>query len=144
MNLRIHDYFILKSLDKVRTGGLAVLVTTHGTMDKTDSKARQAMAEKADLLGAVRLPDNAFRAAGAEVTTDILFFQKRAGIPAQMPEWVQAGETEEGVPLNSYFLSHPWMVLGRMAFHNNKRYGGAGEPACLPFEIGRASCRERV
>ena len=134
MNLRIHDYFILKSLDKVRTGGLAVLVTTHGTMDKTDSKARQAMAEKADLLGAVRLPDNAFRAAGAEVTTDILFFQKRAGIPAQMPEWVQAGETEEGVPLNRYFLSHPWMVLGRMAFHNNKRYGGAGEPACLPFE----------
>ncbi|MCX4325251.1 MAG: N-6 DNA methylase, partial [Lachnospiraceae bacterium] len=90
-NLMIHDYFITKTLDKVRPGGIVAFITTKGTMDKKNSKVREALAQKADLLGAVRLPSNAFKAnAGTEVTTDILFFQKRDRIPEKLPEWVEA------------------------------------------------------
>ena len=97
----IHDYFITKTLDKVRPGGIVAFITTKGTMDKKNSKVREALAQKADLLGAVRLPSNAFKAnAGTEVTTDILFFQKRDRIPEKLPEWVEAGQTEDGIPLN--------------------------------------------
>ena len=133
-NLLIHDYFITKSLDKVRPGGVVAFITTKGTMDKQNSKVRQDLAQKADLLGAIRLPNNAFKAnAGTEVTTDILFFQKRAGAPEKLPEWVQAGQTEDGVPLNSYFLQHPEMVLGTMSFWK-RMYGNEAETACLPIE----------
>ena len=133
-NLLIHDYFITKALDKVRPGGVVAFITTKGTMDKQNSKVRQDLAQKADLLGAIRLPNNAFKAnAGTEVTTDILFFQKRASAPEKLPEWVQAGQTEGGVPLNSYFLQHPEMVLGTMSFWKNM-YGNETETACLPLE----------
>ena len=133
-NLLIHDYFITKALDKVRPGGVVAFITTKGTMDKQNSKVRQELAQKADLLGAIRLPNNAFKAnAGTEVTTDILFFQKRASAPEKLPEWVQAGQTEDGVPLNSYFLQHPEMVLGTMSFWKNM-YGNETETACLPIE----------
>ena len=133
-NLLIHDYFITKALDKVRPGGVVAFITTKGTMDKQNSKVRQDLAQKADLLGAIRLPNNAFKAnAGTEVTTDILFFQKRASAPEKLPEWVQAGQTEDGVPLNSYFLQHPEMVLGTMSFWKNM-YGNETETACLPIQ----------
>ena len=133
-NLMIHDYFITKTLDKVRPGGIVAFITTKGTMDKKNSKVREALAQKADLLGAVRLPNNAFKAnAGTEVTTDILFFQKRDRIPEKLPEWVETGQTEDGVPLNRYFLEHPEMVLGKMSFWKNM-YGNEAETACLPIE----------
>lgn len=133
-NLLIHDYFLSKTLDKVRPGGLVAFITTKGTMDKQNAKVRESLAQKADLLGAVRLPNTAFKAnAGTEVTCDILFFQKRGSAPEKLPEWVQIGETEDGVPLNNYFLQHPEMVLGKMA-HWQNMYGNATETACLPVE----------
>ncbi len=133
-NLLIHDYFITKTLDKVRPGGIVAFVTTKGTLDKKNSKVRAALAQKADLLGAIRLPNNAFKAnAGTEVTTDILFFQKRDRAPEKLPEWVESGLTPDGVPLNRYFLDHPEMVLGKMSFWKNM-YGNETETACLPIE----------
>ena len=133
-NLLIHDYFLTKTLDKVRPGGVVAFITTKGTLDKANSKVREALAQKADLLGAIRLPNNAFKAnAGTEVTADILFFQKRGSAPEKLPDWVQIGETEDGVPLNTYFLQHPEMVLGKMA-HWQNMYGNATETACLPIE----------
>lgn len=132
-NLMIHDYFITKTLDKVRPGGIVAFITTKGTMDKKNSKAREALAQKADLLGAVRLPSNAFKAnAGTEVTTDILFFQKRDRIPEKLPEWVEVGQTEDGIPLNRYFLDHPEMVLGTMTM-GRSMYGNETETACQPI-----------
>ncbi|MBP5717427.1 MAG: DEAD/DEAH box helicase family protein, partial [Abditibacteriota bacterium] len=133
-NLLIHDYFFAKTLDKVRPGGVVAFVTSKGTMDKANPKVREALAQKADLLGAIRLPNNAFKAnAGTEVTSDILFFQKRDHAPERMPEWTQIGKTEDGVPLNRYFLDHPEMVLGKMSFWRNM-YGNETETACLPIE----------
>ena len=133
-NLLIHDYFIEKTLDKVRPGGIVAFVTTKGTMDKGNSKVREMFAQKADLLGAIRLPNNAFRAnAGTEVTADILFFQKRDHAPEKMPSWVEVGQTADGVPLNRYFLEHPEMVLGKMSFWQNM-YGNEAETACLPID----------
>ena len=132
--LFIHDYFFLKTLDKVRPGGVVAFITSKGTMDKANGRVREALAQKADLLGAIRLPNNAFSAnAGTDVTSDILFFQKRGSAPEKLPDWVDVGQTEDGVPLNNYFLQHPEMVLGRMAFWKNM-YGNATETACLPFE----------
>ena len=133
-NLLIHDYFITKTLDKLRPGGVMAFITSKGTMDKQNSKVRQALAQKADLLGAIRLPNNAFKGnAGTEVTTDILFFQKRDRVPEKEPEWVHAGQTEDGVPLNRYYLEHPEMVLGTMV-SGPSMYGNATETACLPIE----------
>ena len=129
----IHDYFITKTLDKVRPGGIVAFITTKGTMDKKNSKVREALAQKADLLGAVRLPSNAFKAnAGTEVTTDILFFQKRDRIPEKLPEWVEAGQTEDGIPLNRYYLEHPEMVLGTMTM-GRSMYGNETETSCQPI-----------
>jgi len=133
-NLLIHDYFLIKTLDKIRPGGIMAFITTKGTMDKADSRVRESLAQKADLLGAVRLPNNAFKAnAGTEVTADILFFQKRGSAPKMLPEWVNTGRTEDGVPLNNYFIQHPEMVLGKMSFWENM-YGNKTETACLPIE----------
>ena len=132
-NLMIHDYFITKTLDKVRPGGIVAFITTKGTMDKKNSKVREALAQKADLLGAIRLPNDAFKAnAGTSVTTDILFFQKRDRIPEKFPEWVEAGQTEDCVPLNRYFLDHPEMVLGTMTM-GRSMYGNETETACQPI-----------
>ncbi len=133
-NLFIHDYFLTKTLDKVRPGGVVAFITTKGTLDKANSRVREGLAQKADLLGAIRLPNNAFKAnAGTEVTCDILFFQKRGSAPEKLPDWVQIGQTEEGVPINKYYLQHPEMVLGKMAFWENM-YGNKAETACLPIE----------
>ncbi len=132
-NLLVHDYFLTKSLDKLRPGGVAAFVISKGTMDKMGSKAREELAKKADLLGAVRLPNTAFKAnAGTSVTTDILFFQKCGSAPEKLPDWVGTGQTQDGVPINNYFLQHPEMVLGTMAFSENM-YGNATETACLPI-----------
>ena len=134
LNLNIHDYFLVKALDKVRPGGVMAFVTSKGTMDKADGRARETLAQKADLLGAIRLPNHAFKAnADTEVTSDILFFQKRGSVPEKLPDWVAVGKTEDGVPLNSYYLQHPEMVLGKMSFWRNM-YGNETETACLPTE----------
>ena len=141
-NLLVHDYFLIKTLDKVRPGGVVAFITTKGTLDKANGKVREALAQKADLLGAIRLPNSAFKAnAGTEVTADILFFQKRGSAPEKLPDWVSAGQTQDGVPLNNYYLQHPEMVLGKMAFWKNM-YGNARETACLPFE--GADLREQL
>ena len=137
----IHDYFFAKTLDKVRPGGIVAFVTSKGTMDKQNPNVRKYIAERAELIGAIRLPNNAFLAnAGTQVTTDIIFLQKREKlIDVSMPEadsgleWLQLGQTENGVPINQYFLNHPEMVLGEMAF-DDMMYGGAKETTCKPFE----------
>ena len=141
-NLLIHDYFLIKTLDKVRPGGVVAFITTKGTLDKANGKVREALAQKADLLGAIRLPNSTFKAnAGTEVTADILFFQKRGSMPEKLPDWVSVGQTQDGVPLNNYYLQHPEMVLGKMAFWKN-RYGNDRDTACLPFE--GADLREQL
>ncbi len=122
-SLMIHDYFIVKSLDLVRPGGVVAVITSSRTMDKESEKVRLQFAEKADLLGAIRLPENAFRKnAGTDVVSDILFFQKRDRAVLQKPSWVEVGETEEGYKINSYFVEHPEMVLGDFALESNQ-YG---------------------
>lgn len=131
-HLKIHDYFFMKSLDKVRPGGIIAFVTSKGTLDKKDSTFRERLAEKADLLGAVRLPNNAFKASGTEVTADIIFLQKRSDPPKLMPEWVQLGTTSDGLPINQYFSLHPEMVLGRIV-QGNKLYGRTDDTMCVPF-----------
>ena len=119
----IHDYFIVKSLDLIRPGGVVAVITSSGTMDKENEKVRLQFAEKADLLGAIRLPENAFRKnAGTDVVSDILFFQKRDRAVLQKPSWVEVGETEDGYKINSYFVEHPEMVLGEFALESNQ-YG---------------------
>lgn len=119
----IHDYFLAKSLDKLRPGGVLAVITSSGTMDKKDDSARRYLAERADLLGAVRLPNNAFsRNAGTDVVTDILFLQKRETPQVQMPEWVSLGENEAGFHCNRYFVAHPEMVLGEWT-EESTQYG---------------------
>lgn len=132
----IHDYFFAKTLDKVRPGGIIAFITSKGTMDKQNPAVRKYIAERAELLGAVRLPNNAFLAnAGTEVTADILFFQKRdrmVAVSEQSSEWIGLAETAKGVPVNSYFAEHPDMVLGTMAF-DDRMYGNRRETTCLPY-----------
>ena len=122
-NFLIHDYFIAKSLDLVRPGGVIAVVTSSGTMDKQNEAVRKYIAHRADLLGAVRLPDNAFlRNANTGVVADILFFQKRDRMSLEEPDWVHLGTTPEGYSVNSYFTAHPEMVLGEFA-EENTQYG---------------------
>ena len=119
----IHDYFIAKSLDLVRPGGVVAVVTSSGTMDKQNTSVREYLANRADLLGAIRLPSNAFqRNANTEVVADILFLQKRDRAALTMPDWVQLGTTEEGYTVNSYFAAHPEMVLGEFT-EESTQYG---------------------
>lgn len=128
----IHDYFLAKTIDQLRPGGVAALITTKGTMDKASPEVRKYLAERAELLGAIRLPNNAFKAnAGTEVSADILFFQKRESISMEEPEWVALGEDGNGITINQYFITHPEMVLGTMAEVSGP-YGM--ETACLPLE----------
>ena len=131
----IHDYFFAKTLDQVRPGGVVAFVTSKGTLDKANPSVRQYIARRAELLGAVRLPNNAFKAnAGTEVTTDILFLQKRDHIIDDIqPEWLHAFNNPEGVPVNNYFLQHPEMMLGTMAF-DSSMYGNERETTCNPIE----------
>lgn len=135
-NLKIHDYFFVKSLDKVRDGGVVAFVTSKGTLDKKDSSFRRALAEKADLVGAVRLPNNAFKSAGTEVTPDIIFLQKRSAPLENIPSWVNVGTTENGLSINNYFIEHSEMVLGDIV-QGNKLYGRTDDTMCVPFADGR-------
>ena len=129
-HLLIHDYFFVKTLDKVRPGGIVAFVTSKGTLDKANPAARRLMAERADLLGAIRLPNTAFKAnAGASVTTDILFLQKRDTPPEQLPAWTETGKNADGMELNNYFLQHPEMILGMMQ-EVTTQYGK--DTACVP------------
>lgn len=116
-NFRIHDYFIAKALDQVRPGGVVAVVTTKGTLDKSNPTIRKYLAERAELVGAIRLPNTAFKGnAGTEVTSDILFLQKRERKIDIEPDWVHLGYTENGIAVNSYFAEHPEMILGRMEY----------------------------
>ena len=119
----IHNYFFAKTIDQIRPGGVIAFVTSHFTMDSKDSSARKYMAERANLLGAIRLPNDAFKAnAGTEVVSDIIFLQKRDRPADIEPAWVQPGQTEDGFTLNSYFVEHPEMVLGRLEMESTQ-YG---------------------
>lgn len=135
-HLKIHDYFLLKSLDKVRDGGIVAFVTSKGTLDKKDSSFRKTLAERADLVGAVRLPNNAFKSAGTEVTADIIFLQKRDKKLEKEPSWVHTGQLENGLTVNNYFVEHPEMVLGNIV-EGNKMYGRTDDTMCVPFNDGR-------
>ena len=133
----IHDYFIAKSIDKVRPGGVVAIVTSKGTMDKENPEMRKYVAQRAELLGAIRLPNNAFKAnAGTEVTSDILFFQKRERAIEINPdkiEWIGKAETPEGFSVNNYFVQHPEMVLGTIA-EGKHIYGPTENTQVLPIE----------
>jgi N12 class adenine-specific DNA methylase len=129
----IHDYFFAKTLDQVRPGGVIAFVTSRYTMDKQSPDVRQYIAQRAELLGAIRLPSNAFKAnAGTEVTTDILFLQKRDRPIDIEPDWVHLGQTEDGIPVNSYFADHPEMVLGTIQW-DDKMHGDKKETTCEPL-----------
>ena len=129
----IHDYFFAKALDKVRACGVVMFITSKGTMDKASPEVRKYIAQRAELLGAIRLPDNTFRAnAGTEVTSDILILQKRDRVIDVEPDWVYLDTGENGVTMNSYFVQHPEMVLGQMRLESTRF--GKSEPACKAYE----------
>lgn len=131
-NPLIHDYFFMKSLDKVRTGGIMILITSKGTMDKESSNIRRYIAQRADLLGAIRLPNDTFKDnAGTEVVSDILVLQKRDRMLDIEPDWVQLDNTEDGIRMNKYFVDNPDMVLGNMKIVSG-RFGP--ESTCIPYE----------
>ena len=132
-NFLIHDYFIAKSLDLVRPGGVVAIVTSSGTMDKKDSSVREYLANRADLVGAIRLPNNAFqRNANTSVVADILFLQKRDRAAVERAEWVDLGTTPEGYPINQYFAQHPEMVLGEITTESTQY--GKQETTVKPIE----------
>ena len=131
-NFLIHDYFFARTLDKVRPGGIIAFVTSKGTMDKDTPTVRKYLAQRADLLGAIRLPNNTFKdAAGTDVTSDILFLQKRDALSSEEPDWVHLNTDANGLKMNQYFIDHPEMVMGEMREISGP-YGP--ESACLPIE----------
>lgn len=128
----IHDYFFAKTLDKVAPGGVVAFITSKGTLDKTNPKVREYLAKRADLIGAIRLPNDAFRAnAGTEVTADIIFLQKREKMSVEKPDWCYTAEIADGISVNQYFVDHPEMILGKMELVSG-RFGE--ETACVPIE----------
>ena len=131
-NFLIHDYFFARTLDKVRPGGIIAFITSKGTLDKENPNVRRYLAQRADLIGAIRLPNDTFKAAaGTEVTSDIMFLQKRDTLAIEEPAWVHLGTDEKGLKMNQYFIDNPDMILGRM----QEISGPFGpETACLPFE----------
>ena len=133
LNFSIHNYFFAKAIDQVRPGGIVAFVTSRYTMDSKDSTARKHMAERADLLGAIRLPNNAFRAnAGTDVVSDIIFLQKRDRPIDHEPDWVQLGKTEDGFAINQYFVDYPEMVLGELTTESTQY--GREELTVAPIE----------
>lgn len=134
-NMLIHDYFFSKTLDKVRPGGIIAFVTSKGTLDKENSEVRKYLAERAELLGAIRLPNTAFKNnAGTEVTSDIIFLQKREkpiSVEQNTPDWVFKDILDNGIAVNKYFADHPEMILGQMA-EGNKMFGNG--TTCVPFD----------
>ena len=149
-NFRIHDYFLAKSLDKLRPGGILAVITSKYTMDKANPTNRKYLAQRAELIGAIRLPNNAFKqVAGTEVTTDLLFLQKREReiVPDENNSpWLSVEQDAGGIPVNCYFIDHPEMVLGKMVF-DESMYGNEKATACHPIpgddldeHLGRAVC----
>lgn len=147
-NFYIHDYFFAKALKKVRSGGIVAFVTSTGTMDKQNDKLRRYMAERAEFIGGIRLPEGAFANAGTSTSTDILFFQKSEGLRMNAAdEFLSLGENEDGITLNRYFLSHPEMVLGKMAVEKGMFGAGSERVVCksngtdlkeaLPVAVGK-------
>ena len=134
-NFRIHDYFFAKALDKVRPGGIVAFVTSKGTLDKANLGVRKYLAERAELIGAVRLPNTAFKdSAGTDVTSDIIFLQKRENKIVTEPGWVHLGRTEDGIAVNSYFVEHPEMMLGRMEY-DSRMFGNESKyTSCINHE----------
>ena len=133
LNFSIHNYFFAKAIDQVRPGGIVAFVTSRYTLDSKDSAARKHIAERADLLGAIRLPNNAFRAnAGTDVVSDIIFLQKRDRPMDHEPAWVQLGKTEDGIAINSYFADHPEMILGKLTTESTQY--GKEEATVVPIE----------
>ena len=133
LGFSIHNYFFAKAIDQVRPGGVVAFVTSRYTLDSKDSSARKHMAERADLLGAIRLPNNAFRAnAGTDVVSDIIFLQKRDRPIDHEPDWVQLGKTEDGFAINQYFVDHPEMVLGELTTESTQY--GREELTVAPLE----------
>ncbi len=131
-NFLVHDYFIAKTLDKVRPGGVIAFITSSGTMDKANPAVRKYIAQRADLLGAIRLPNDTFKAAaGTEVTSDILFFQKYDSLVNDDPNWVHLGKDSNGIAMNSYLADNPQMILGEMMMTSGP-FGP--EPTCVPYE----------
>lgn len=132
-HLRIHDYFFIKTLDKVRPNGIVAYITSKGTLDKQNSDVRKMIADRATLMGAIRLPNNTFKqAAGTDVTSDIIFLQKRdTPLIGEYPDWVNTSELEAGVHINNYFINHPEMICGRLEIETT-RYGY--DSVCLPDE----------
>ena len=141
-NFLIHDYFFAKTLDKVRPGGVIAFVTSKGTMDKVNESVRKFLAERAELLGAVRLPNTAFKAnAGTEVTSDILIFKKRDRLVKDEPDWIHTKENADGIQMNAYFADHPEMIVGHMEMVS----GPFGmESACLPDASSEKSFSEQL
>lgn len=131
-NFRIHDYFFAKTLDKIRPGGIVAFITSKGTLDKANPAVRKYLAERAELLGAIRLPSTAFKdSAGTDVTSDIIFLQKRERKTVTEPDWVHLGRTEDGIAVNSYFASHPEMMLGTMEYDTRMFGDGSKYTSCV-------------
>lgn len=131
-NFRIHDYFFAKALDKVRPGGIVAFITSKGTLDKANPAVRKYLAERAELLGAIRLPNTAFKdSAGTDVTSDIIFLQKRERKIVTEPDWVHLGRTEDGIAVNSYFAEHPEMMLGTMEYDTRMFGNGSKYTSCI-------------
>ena len=131
-NFRIHDYFFAKALDKVRPGGIVAFITSKGTLDKANPAVRKYLAERAELLGAIRLPNTAFKdSAGTDVTSDIIFLQKRERKIVTEPDWVHLGRTEDGIAVNSYFAGHPEMMLGTMEYDARMFGNGSKYTSCI-------------
>ncbi len=136
LNLNIHDYFFAKTLDKVRPGGVIAFITTKGTLDKANSSFRKYLAERAELIGAIRLPNTTFKQiANTEVTTDVIFLQIREHpiVLENDPNWIGLGYTEDNVPVNQYYLDNPQMLLGKMVFFK-KMYGNENDTGLAPIE----------
>ena len=132
LHFQIHDYFLAKTVDKLRVGGIMAFITTSGTLDKKSEDVRRYLAARCELIGAVRLPNTTFKSnAGTEVTSDILFLQKRSRVLEQDAPWIHVGETESGIPLNQYFIDHPEMVCGEMQMVSGP-YGMRS--TCMPNE----------
>lgn len=127
----VHDYFFAKTLDKVAPNGVVAFITSKGTLDKANPKVREYLAKRADLIGAIRLPNNAFKGANTEVTSDIIFLQKREKMAVELPDWCYTAQNSDGISVNQYFISHPEMVLGKL----ETRTGAFGqEVTCSPIE----------
>ncbi len=134
LNFMIHDYFFCKTIDKVRPGGIIAFITSKGTLDKANSSVRKYIAQRAELVGAIRLPNNAFQAnAGTQVTSDIIFLKKRESLIDIEPDWVHLGQTEDDISVNQYFADNPHMMLGNMT-QGIGMYGKENETACEPYE----------